>query len=168
MGGREEGRGRQQGSCLSLRYLVRSWARFPPSETTHRATSTEIHLNDRGWPLEPSLSSLGRRCVQTTKTPFSVSGFRNGGDDGDDDGGRSGGRLDDGFLRGKSERAGGRRQQGARRQRQRCSVRPAPPRPTLLLEQAGNRAREGERARSHSFHYFDGHSGYGNCANVAK
>ena len=53
------------------------------------------------------LSSLDRRCVQTTKTPFSVSGFRNGGDGGDD-GGRSDGRLDDGFLRGKSGQAGGR------------------------------------------------------------
>ena len=94
------------------------------------------------------LSSLDRRCVQTTKTPFSVSGFRNGGDGGDD-GGRSDGRLDDGFLRGKSGQAGG-RGDGSRGRAGNGNVAPSaarPPQPTLLLEQAGNRERESALTR---------------------
>ena len=100
------------------------------------------------------LSSLDRRCVQTTKTPFSVSGFRNGGDGGGDEGGRSDGRLDDGFLRGKSGQAGG-RVDGATgaggAPATATLLRPAsaarPPQPTLLLEQAGNRERESALTR---------------------
>ena len=99
--------------------------------------------------------SLGQLCVQTTKTPFSVSGFRNGGDGGGgDDGGRSDGRLDDGFLRGKSGQAGGRVDgtTGAGGAPATATLlRPAsaarPPQPTLLLEQAGNRERESALTR---------------------